>query len=201
MATTLPVRCLVLIVSLCVLTSACSQTAMSRYRHVEKGLESAVQVSTVGPKDILAIQVYGQKQMSGEYEVSKAGHINFPLLGKVHIHGLDSSEIGTVLQAKLKNGYMRDPHVNIRIKEFNSQKIFVLGRVNKPGRFAYSAGMSVLEAVTLAGGFSALADTNFTIVTRGKDRIPIPVEKIMQGLAGNFALEAGDIIYVPETVL
>lgn len=201
MATALPVRTVVLMLTSCLLMSACAQTAMSRYRHVERGLESAVKVSTIGPKDILAIQIYGQKELSGEFEVSKSGDINFPLLGKVHINGLDASEIGVLLQGKLKNGYMRDPHVNIRIKEFNSQKIFVLGRVKTPGRFAFSAGMSVLEAVTLAGGFNTLADTNFTIVTRGKDRIPIPVEKIMQGLAGNFALEAGDIIYVPETVL
>ena len=67
--------------------------------------------------------------------------------------------------------------------------------------FNAECAAALAPLVTLAGGFSTLADTNFTIVTRGKDRIPIPVEKIMQGLAGNFALKSGDIIYVPETVL
>ena len=77
--------------------------------------------------------------------------------------------------------------------------------VKAPGRFAYTDNMTIVEAVTLAGGFAAMAERNYAIVTRmdatGERRIPVPVDKIMQGLAVNFQVQPGDIIYIPETIL
>jgi polysaccharide export outer membrane protein len=81
----------------------------------------------------------------------------------------------------------------------------VLGEVKSPGRFNYGDRMTIVEAVTLAGGFTTLAERNYAIVTRGEAagtrRVAVPVEKIMQGLAANFLLQPGDIVFVPETIL
>lgn len=184
-----------------VLSLGCSTTATSRYRDIEVDLRSAVQASSLGPRDLIQIRVYQHKDLTADFEISPTGQIDFPLVGTLTVEGLVPSQVATLVKRKLAEGYIKSPHVNVQVKAFNSKKVFVLGRVSKPGRFAYSDSMTVIEAVTLAGGFANLAERNYTIVTRGDRRIPVPVEKIMQGLAANFRLQPGDIVYVPETIL
>ena len=110
-----------------------------------------------------------------------------------------------MLRRSLKQRFLRQPYVTVQVKNLSSKKVFVLGEVRSPGRFQFSEHMTIVEAVTLAGGFGSLAERNYTIVTRsdgaGQHRIAVPVEKIMQGLAANFPLQPGDIVFVPETVL
>jgi protein involved in polysaccharide export with SLBB domain len=133
--------------------------------------------------------------------IAPEGTINFPLAGEVHVEGLDVTQIGHVLRDRLAAGYIREPQVMVTLKALNSKKVYVLGQVRTPGRYAFTEDMTIVEAVTLAGGFANLAERNYTIVTRGTRRIPIPVEKIMQGLASNFPLQPGDIVYVPQSIL
>jgi protein involved in polysaccharide export with SLBB domain len=89
--------------------------------------------------------------------------------------------------------------------EYNSKKIFVLGQVSKPGTFPFEGKMNIIQAVTLAGGFTNMARKNSVIVTRVEDgierRIRVPVDRISEGLMPNFQLQPEDIVYVPETVL
>ncbi len=186
---------------LMVLASACSTTASNNYQDMARNAGEAIRASTLGPGDTLAIRVYQDKAMSGVYEVDRDGGFDFPYAGHVVVEGLTASQVGRLLQRKLANGYYRDPHVMVSIKSLNSKKIFVLGQVKKPGRFRYVDNMSVVEAITLAAGFAALAERNYVIVTRRSQRIPVPVEKIMQGLAPNFLVRPGDLIYVPKGVL
>jgi polysaccharide export outer membrane protein len=105
----------------------------------------------------------------------------------------------------LRAGFIRDPFVTVYIKEYNSKKIFVMGMVEKPGTFVFQDGMNIVQAITLAGGFSTTAVKNETIVTRvlngGEQRIPVPVDEISAGRAKNFRLFPGDIVFVPESVL
>ena len=183
------------------LCHSCSTTATSRYRDIEVDLRSAVQASALGPRDLIQIRVYQHKDLTADFEISPTGEIDFPLIGTLTVEGMVPSQVATLVKRKLSEGFIKSPHVNVQVKAFNSKKVFVLGRVQKPGRFAYSDSMTVIEAVTLAGGFADLAERNYTIVTRGDRRIPVPVEKIMQGLAANFRLQPGDIVYVPETIL
>jgi len=95
--------------------------------------------------------------------------------------------------------------VSVFVKEYNSKKIFVLGEVQRPGTFAYTASMNIVEAIALAGGFTGSANGNFVIVTRGgpdgDQRIPIPVKRITEGKAANFNLQPGDIVFVPDSLL
>ncbi len=180
---------------------ACSSTASSRYRDIEVDLRSAVQASALGPRDLIQVRVYQHKDLTADFEISPTGEIDFPLVGKLTVEGLVPSQVASLIKRKLSEGYIKKPHVNVQVKAFNSKKVFVLGKVKKPGRFTYSDSMTVIEAVTLAGGFGNLAERNYTIVTRAGRRIPVPVEKIMQGLAANFRLQPGDIVYIPETIL
>jgi len=90
------------------------------------------------------------------------------------------------------------------VKEYNSKKVFVFGEVQKPGTFPYQDGMSVVQAVTLAGGFTKTAAQNSTSVTRRVEgtetKIKVAVQDIALGKASNFTLEPGDIVYVPESL-
>jgi protein involved in polysaccharide export with SLBB domain len=190
-----------LLVFVALASAACSTTASGNYRDVGGDAREAIQASALGPGDEIAIRVYLHQDLDGTYTVSPTGTIMFPLVGEFPCEGLTATDLATRLRSRLADGYLRDPHVIVTVKTFNSKKVYVLGQVRKPGRFAFADGMSVVEAVTLAGGFAPLAEKNYTIVTRNDRRIPVPVEKIMQGLAKNFLLQPGDIVYIPQTIL
>jgi polysaccharide export outer membrane protein len=160
--------------------------------------------STLGPGDVFEVKVYDEKDLSGIYRVSSSGTINFPLIGKVAVDGLTSSDAAESIQGRLGEKYIKHPQVSILIKEYNSKKISVFGQVNKPGTFKYEDRMTVIQAVSMAGGFTKMAakdDTNVTRLVSGAEvKYPVPVESIAQGQAKNFLLEPGDIIYVPESI-
>jgi polysaccharide export outer membrane protein len=160
--------------------------------------------STLGPGDVFEVKVFDEKEMSGVYMVNSAGTINFPLIGKVQVEGMTASDAADSIQARLGEKYLRNPQVNIFIKEYNSKKVSVFGEVNKPGTFKYEDRMTVIQAVSMAGGFTKMAakdDTNVTRLVDGDEqKFPVPVEAIAKGQAKNFYLEPGDIIYVPESI-
>jgi protein involved in polysaccharide export with SLBB domain len=160
--------------------------------------------STLGPGDVFEVKVYDEKELSGVYRVSSAGTISFPLIGKVQVEGMTSSDAADRIQKQLGQKYLRNPQVSILIKEYNSKKVSVFGQVNKPGTFKFEDRMTVIQAVSMAGGFTKLAakdDTNVTRIISGDEKkFPVPVESIAQGKAKNFLLEPGDIVYVPESI-
>jgi polysaccharide export outer membrane protein len=138
------------------------------------------------------------------YRVSSAGGITFPLVGQVSVEGMSSTDAAAELQRLLGARYLRDPQVSIFIREYNSKKVSVFGEVTKPGIFQFEDGMTVIQAVSQAGGFTAVAAKDSTNVTRlidgAEQKYPVPVEAIAQGKAKNFFLQPGDIVYVPRSI-
>ena len=191
--------------TVCALVQGCSTTAPSGYADIRSDVRTAMQAASLGPGDEFEVRVYEEVGLSGNYMVSPAGQIDYPLVGTVTVEGLVASQVASLLRERLSRGFLRSPYVVVQVKSLSSKKVFVLGEVKTPGRFQFIERMSIVEAVTLAGGFSQLAERNYTIVTRvdaaGERRIPVPVEKIMQGLAANFLLQPGDIVYIPETIM
>ncbi|MCI0569123.1 MAG: polysaccharide export protein [Myxococcaceae bacterium] len=165
--------------------------------------EPRVLASTLGAGDLLEVRVFQEQDLSGAWRVAPDGTIDYPLCGKVSLAGSTSSEAADALTACLKAGYLRRPQVSVLVREFNSKKVFVFGEVQKPGTFPYEESMSIIQAVTLAGGFTKLAAQNGTNVTRivdGQERkLRVPVADIAAGQTKNFLLLPGDIIYVPES--
>jgi protein involved in polysaccharide export with SLBB domain len=163
-----------------------------------------VAASTLGPGDLVEVKVYDEKELSGLFRVSSAGQIDFPLIGLVAVDGLAGSDAAAAIEKRLGIKHLRNPQVSLFIKEYNSKKISVFGQVSKPGTFKYEDGMTVIQAVSQAGGFTKLAakdDTNVTRLESGEEKkYPIPVESIAQGKAKNFLLLPGDIVYVPESI-
>lgn len=160
---------------------------------------------TLGPGDIFEVRVYGEKDLSGEFRVSGEGSISYPLVGELMVKDRSASQIANMIQDKLAAGYLKAPYVTVAIKQYNSKKVFVLGQVSKPGTFPFEGEMNIIQAITQAGGFTDTARKNSIIVTRVEEgiekRIRVPGERISEGLAPNFSLKPGDIVFVPETVL
>jgi polysaccharide export outer membrane protein len=160
--------------------------------------------STLGAGDVFEVRVYQEPELSGVYRVGPQGDIVFPLCRRVPVAGLTANAVAERLQACLGQGFIRNAQVSVIVKEFNSQKIFVFGEVQKPGTFVFEDGMTIVQAVTVAGGFSKGAAQNSTSVTRLVDgqeqKIKVAVQDIALGKAPNFVLKPGDIVYVPESL-
>jgi polysaccharide export outer membrane protein len=122
----------------------------------------------------------------------------------VVVGGLTANGAAEKVRACLSEGFMRNPQVSVLVREFNSKKIFVFGEVQKPGTFPFEQKMSIVQAITLAGGFSRNAAQNSTSVTRlinGQEvKVKVNVQDIALGKAPNVTLEPGDIVYVPESM-
>jgi polysaccharide export outer membrane protein len=167
---------------------------------------AAVQVgaSTLGPGDVIEVRVYREQELSGVYQVGSDGDVMFPLCERVVVGGLAANAAAEKFRECLAAGFMRDPQVTVLVREYNSKKVFVFGEVQKPGTFTFQDGMSVVQAVTLAGGFTRTAARNSTSVTRrvrGQEvKVKLNVQDIALGKAPNFTLEPGDIVYVPESL-
>ena len=159
--------------------------------------------TSIGIGDVFELRVYGEKELSGIHRVSADGAIDVPLVGRTQVSGLSRDGAVDLLTQKLRV-FIKSPQVSIFVKERKSKKIFVFGRVKKPGTFEFESNMNIIQAITLAGGFDKLADQNGTYVNRVIDgaekRIEVSVKDIGQGKAGNFFLEAGDIVYIPESL-
>ena len=168
----------------------------------EKEPGQAEVASALGPGDVLDVRVFEEEHLSGGFRISPEGTIDYPLCGKVSLGGKTSSQAADELTRCLSR-YLRHPQVSVLIREVNSKKVFVFGEVNRPGTFTYEDNMSIIQAITLAGGFTKVASKNNTNVTRLVDgqevKVRVPVEDIGVGREKNFLLLPGDIVFVPES--
>lgn len=161
--------------------------------------------TTLGPEDVFDVRVFGEKDLSNTYRISSDGSIDFPLIGTVNVNGKTPTEVADMIELQLIEGqFLKRPQVSILVTEYNSKKVSVFGQVKQPGTFPYKDGMSVVEAISKAGGFTSMAKANNTVVVRivngEKRRFKVPVEDIGEAKAPNFVLRAGDILFVPERV-
>ena len=159
--------------------------------------------NTLGPGDLVEVRIYQETDLSGAFRVSPNGSIDFPLCGRVAVAGMTSSQATDALTQCLASKYLKNPQVTVLVREYNSKKIFVFGEVQKPGTFPYDGDISVVQAITLAGGFTKQAARNNTNVTRlvngQEQKIRVPVVDIGIGRERNFFLQPGDIVFVPES--
>jgi len=163
--------------------------------------------TTIGARDVFDVKVFRHDEMSGTYSVSDDGTINFPEIGVVTVLGKTPDAVALEIQQKLADGYLVNPSVSVLVKEYKSKSISILGQVRKPTTIQYSAGLSIVDAISQAGGFTQMAHKNAVKVTRnetgpdGKQKpisYTVPVESIASGSAKPFFLRPGDNVYVPE---
>lgn len=147
----------------------------------------------LGAGDRLRVTVYNEPNLSGEYAVSSAGEIAFPLIGMVGADGRTVNEVTQTLTARIGEGYMTDPRVSVEV--LNYRPYYILGEVQKPGEYPYVAGMTIEQAVAAAGGFSYRANAARVNLRRTPD----PAEKSVQLYSQQaVAVMPGDTIRVLE---
>lgn len=194
--------------ALAVLTAASALgTACTRAPHATHAdLTDVEEDTTLGTGDVFEIRVYGEEDLSADYRVAQDGTIDFPLIGQVEVSGLEPSAVAAMIGTRLREGgFLVAPHVACVVREYNSKRVSVLGAVRNPGSYPLRSGMGVVEAIGLAGGFTALANRDGTVITRrraGEDvrRISAPVDQITNGTELDVPLRNGDIVTVPERI-
>ncbi len=156
----------------------------------------------VGKGDILRVASFDKRLPTGVFVVSKEGEILFPYVGKVKVGGLQLAQVHALLVRRLQDGYFRSPKLTVTFQAQSSQKITVLGSVGKSQTIPYTPRLTILEALSLAGGLKKNADSDAVTVMRkykGRDyRIKVAIRQIIEGKIPNFYLLPGDIVIVPE---
>ena len=131
--------------------------------------------------------------------------ISFPYVGIITSAGKTPLEIQTEIQSRLADGYLRNPQVTVRFKERRSKKVAVFGEVRHGTIIPFSDGMTISEAVSVAGGFTPRAWENAVKVKRksakGIEEFTVPVNGIANGSAPPFYMRPGDSVYVPKSPL
>ncbi|USQ95755.1 polysaccharide biosynthesis/export family protein [Caulobacter sp. RL271] len=110
----------------------------------------------LGPGDKVRVTVYGEDSLSGEFFVTGSGLMSLPLIGELKAGGLTVGQFQIAVQRALSDGYLKDPRVSAEVLTF--RPFYILGEVEKPGTYPYTSGLTVLNAVATAGGFTYRAD-------------------------------------------
>lgn len=157
----------------------------------------------LGPGDKLEMVVYaGAKESKATYVLDASGELEVQYIGSVAAGGKTAKAVQTEIQARLADGYFRDPIVSLTVVEINSLKLSVFGQVLRSGTIKFTPGMTITEAIAQSGGFSPMARKNMVRVTRHLDGeahiYKIPVEMIAEGSRPNFPMMPGDEVFVPE---
>ena len=176
---------------------------------VEKAKETKEKVSPeyiIGFQNVLQIDVYYGRDMNlqRKVRVSSEGRINFPLLGEVEVNGLTVNELERKLTELLGKDYLVNPQVSVFIEEYST--VSVIGQVNTPGTYPIKGKLTVVEAISLAEGFTKIAAPNGVKILRAnpngtKTTINVKAGDIINGgkKEEDIQLQSGDIVTVPES--
>ena len=118
----------------------------------------------LGSGDQIRVIVYGEDDLGGQFTVDGNGYVSLPLIGQVKASGFAASDLEIQITNKLADGYVNNPKVSVEVTTY--RPFYVIGQVNKPGEYAFVNGMTVLNAVALAGGYSPQADDDDVYVRR-----------------------------------
>jgi polysaccharide export outer membrane protein len=123
----------------------------------------------LGVGDKVRVIVYNEETLSGEFQVGASGKIALPLIGDVDVIGRSTAEVATAIQTSLSSGYLKDPRVNVEVLSY--RPFFILGEVKTPAQYPFANGLTVLNAVATANGFTPRADRKHVYIRRsGEDR-------------------------------
>jgi len=141
--------------------------------------------------DKIHVTVYGEKDLTGDYQVNSGGYVALPLAGSVKALGLTPPELERALEKQFTK--LRDPRVTVEV--ISSRPFYVMGEVQKPGEYPYRAGLNVLSAIAIAGGATYRASTSEVYIQRAGSS---NLQKLPQ--SPTIAIMPGDLVRVPETI-
>ena len=144
----------------------------------------------LGSGDKLRVIVFGEDDLSGEFDVTGAGKVSLPLIGQVQAASMTLDEFEGEVRGKLEQGYLTNPKVSVEV--LNYRPFYIIGEVDKPGQYPYTNGMNVINAVAVAGGFTYRAKQDEVYITRdGEKEKAYVADQAVKVLPG-------DIVRIPE---
>ena len=157
---------------------------------------------TIGANDVLNIFVWKEPDLTQDITVMPDGRIIFPMIGEVMAKGRSVIDLKKIITEKLKT-YVSNPEVTVMVRQSNSRQIYTIGKVTRPGPYSLAPDMTVLQALSTAGGFTEWAETKYVMVVRrinNKETMyRFNYQDFIEGknLTQNILLEPGDTIVVP----
>lgn len=156
----------------------------------------------LGPGDVLEITTWKDESLSKVVPILPDGKIHFPLIGQVDAAGKSVSSLRQEIEQRI-SVYVPDPYVGVSVKQINSMLVYIIGKVNSPGRFVLNSKVNVLQALAMAGGLNSFADGDKIRIIReidgGQQVLGFNYDEAAKGkdLSSNISLQRGDIIVVP----
>jgi polysaccharide export outer membrane protein len=156
----------------------------------------------IGPMDVLEIQVWKEPDFSRQVLVRPDGKITLPLIGDIPASGMNTMGLKALLAEKLEN-FVSNPEVTVIVLESHSKNFYIIGKITRPGTYPLNPDMTVLQAISVAGGLAEWADKDSIRIIRrsgGKEEIlPFDYEKVITGkkLEQNILLKPNDTVIVP----
>ncbi|HTL46985.1 MAG TPA: polysaccharide biosynthesis/export family protein [Verrucomicrobiae bacterium] len=183
-------------------------TATAAAQPLTGGLPDAVQDTaepgyTIGPENLLQIKILGEGNLQSTFRVDDTGFITHPLAGRIKLMGKTVSEAEQLVENILKDGYIKNPHITIFVLEHS--RFSVLGEVRQPGNYEIIGQLSLMEAISIAGGLTPVANEKKVRIIRkdadgGEQTIEANIQDMMDGKAkDNVMIQGGDIINVPKS--
>jgi polysaccharide export outer membrane protein len=169
-------------------------------------LPPPIETNALGVGDVFEVYVYDEVSLSRPFKIEPDGTIEYPLVGRLAVDGKEPQEIESMISnALLEKKILLRPSVSIVVKEINSRKVSVFGQVQKPGQFPITEGMSAVQAISLAGGFTAIGDRDHVTLNRKLTktkilRVVFSVSAITEGKAQDFPLQSGDTLFIEERI-
>lgn len=152
---------------------------------------SVSQPYTLGPADKVKVTVFGEPDLSGEYVVDGSGNISLPLIDALQVEGLTVPQFQSLVEQTYSQGYLREPRISAEVLNF--RPFYILGEVAKPGEYPYSNGLTVMNAVATAEGFTYRANKKYVMIKKANANQEIRVE-----LTPALTIQPGDTIRVVE---
>jgi polysaccharide biosynthesis/export protein len=156
----------------------------------------------IGPQDVLDVDVWKEAELTRDVPVRPDGKISLPLVNDVQAAGLTPTQLSEEISTELKK-FITNPQVTVIVNQINSQRVYILGEMTRPGAYPLLPGMTVLQALSSAGGFTPFASLKKIYVLRSEggkqEKFPFNYKEVVKGKSAdqNIVLKAGDQIVVP----
>ena len=145
----------------------------------------------LGSGDKVQISTFNEPSLSGSFDVSGTGTVSIPLVGELKAEGLTTAEFGRSVETALREGFLTHPQVSVSV--LNYRPFYILGEITKPGEYPYTNGLTVMNAVATANGFTYRADTHHVFIKRANETVEREVD-----LNATTTVEPGDTIRIRE---
>jgi polysaccharide export outer membrane protein len=162
-----------------------------------------VEIATLGPGDVFECKIVQERDLPDTFTVAPDGTVDLPYVGRMHASGLEPQQVADAVRRRLMEmDVLTRPVVAVRVKEYNSKRVEVLGEVQKPGSIPYQQGMTLLRAIALSGGFTGIANKHkVTLRRRAQGRTfaaTVDVNDIITNRMPDVPLQASDSIDIGQ---